>query len=678
MTIISKFHKIFPRSRAREFISSWSVPASYVISWFPVALLGIYLKQIELTKQYLPISRTIGRSVGDDISLLEKLTFFRLDILFCLFAIPLFLVVALRFVAPKFRSIVIILLSVPFALLFFTNLQSLGNIGRYMSFDLIKDAVNWSLAHPWFIGQYVEADALAKLAIVIIAIIIGALPWGTKSSRYTFLSVMYLRKLKSIAFAAVIVMSLLASGLAYLPDFPSLPQHKRTAIQTALVSLLQIGEGASSELDGMVPEGVVSLYREFTGSPEPRKNPAFAGSEAGSDMIIFVLETAANRTVDLTGSMRGLPNLRSLKNRAFVAERHYSTYPYTTPALYSIFTSYYPPAGRMGLTLQNRSKSLETGVFENLRSQGYATSTHSPFILTFEADDRMFDLFGVDRQFIAERDTPMLKSVESQVRYEMAQVSPRLKAIPEDRAQLERVLTHDLAALESLKREITKNKKDGKRFVTAFLPQIGHGPWFDVEDNGDDYLARGKAISKLQDRWLGQILQLLRENSWLENTVIVLTGDHGIRIKKEDPKFVPGKISDYSFHVPLLIFAPNALNSEKRIPWLTSHIDIVPSVLDLLGIENGRVLEQGTAIWDSRLAGRKTFFLAKGYFGADGFHQNGRFYMKNHFFGTVYKSDKLKFSLEDIVLPADPVYSMVESSIDSMRNIQERWTTLSD
>ena len=217
-----------------------------------------------------------------------------------MFAIPLFLVVALRFVAPKFRSIVIILLSVPFALLFFTNLQSLGNIGRYMSFDLIKDAVNWGLAHPWYIGQYVEADALAKLAIVIIAIIIGALPWGIKSSRYTFLSVMYLRKLKSIAFAAVIVMSLLASGLAYLPDFPSLPQHKRTAIQTALVSLLQIGEGASSELDGMVPEGVVSLYREFTGSPEPRKNPAFAGSEAGSDMIIFVLETAANRTVKKT------------------------------------------------------------------------------------------------------------------------------------------------------------------------------------------------------------------------------------------------------------------------------------------------------------------------------------------------------------------------------------------
>ena len=50
-------------------------------------------------------------------------------------------------------------------MLFFTNLQSLGNIGRYMSFDLIKDAVNWSLAHPWFIGQYVEADALAKLAV---------------------------------------------------------------------------------------------------------------------------------------------------------------------------------------------------------------------------------------------------------------------------------------------------------------------------------------------------------------------------------------------------------------------------------------------------------------------------------------------------------------------------------
>ena len=56
-------------------------------------------------------------------------------------------------------------------------------------------------------------------------------------------------------------------------------------------------------------------------------------------------------------------------------------------------------------------------------------------------------------------------------------------------------------------------------------------------------------------------------------------------------------IDAYSFHVPLLVYAPEALRSTSNIASLTSHIDIQPTVLDLLGLEKGREFEQGSPIW---------------------------------------------------------------------------------
>ena len=661
--------------RFAELASSLHAPTCHVLAWFPVAVLGIYLKHVELTKQYLPIARSMGRNHGDDLSFLEKLTFFRLDILVCLVAIPLILVGVLHFLAPKFRNVMVIALSIVFALLFFMNFQSLGNIGRYISLDLIQDSVNWALSEPWFITQYIEPSAFVKLAVLMAMIVIGALPWGLRSPRYAVLSWEYLRKWKLAAFVAVVSMSILLSTLAWLPHFPVFPQHGKPAIQTALFSLLQ-HEGVS-EFTDIAPDRVVSAYREFTRSPEPKQWQAFAGREAASDVIFFVFETGPSRALDLTRDLEDFPNLATLRERAFVAERHHSTYPYTSDALYSIFTSYYSAHARSNVVKRN-SKMLNAGVFWALRDAGYSTSLHAPSLPVFENDDKMFKGLGVDRQFYAQAEGLPSSAVAIRVRQEMDRISPRLKADTVQKERLEEVLTLDHMALESVTREIAKNKTNGKRFATAFLPQIGHGPWLDIENNGNDYPARGRSLMALQDRWLGALLNTLRRNSWLNNTIIVVTSDHGIRTKKEDSQFNGGMISDYSFGVPLLIFAPNTLTKEKRIPWVTSHIDIAPSVLDLIGVGGDRRFDQGTVVWDPRLTDRITFFHAKGYLGADGFHDNGRFYMMNHLFGSVYGNHELDFSADNLVSSSGPEYSKVRETIEFMRNFQVRWGTLRD
>ena len=111
-------------------------------------------------------------------------------------------------------------------------------------------------------------------------------------------------------------------------------------------------------------------------------------------------------------------------------------------------------------------------------------------------------------------------------------------------------------------------------------------------------------------------------------------------------------VNDHSFHVPFLLFSIPAFATRTTVPWVTSHIDVSPSILELLGIPNDGELEQGAPLWDPRLASRVTYFLGEGYLGADGFHSQGRFAMLNWLSGLEYVADDMRFGDADVV-PGD-------------------------
>src|SRR5579864_3244054 len=134
----------------------------------------------------------------------------------------------------------------------------------------------------------------------------------------------------------------------------------------------------------------------------------------------------------------------------------------------------------------------------------------------------------------------------------------------------------DLAALGSLKRDLERDLTAGRKFAYLFEPEVSHGPWADLKDNGKEQNVerRGRNILQIPDQMLGEILEILKRHDQLENTVIVVVGDHGIRNPIEDPSLPSGTIGDYSFHVALFIYAPMALERRVEIPYVTSHIDI--------------------------------------------------------------------------------------------------------
>lgn len=214
-----------------------------------------------------------------------------------------------------------------------------------------------------------------------------------------------------------------------------------------------------------------------------------------------------------------------------------------------------------------------------------------------------------------------------------------------------------------------------ERYFLGFHPQVGHAPWPDVSPDGnlETVAQRGRGLFQLQDRWLGRLVDVLERAGRLDDTIIVFTADHGIRTKLGDPELVGGRIADYSFRVPLLIWAPMALDATEQLPWLTSHIDVAPTLEHLLGLPQ-LVPSQGSPMWDARIADRTTFFFGQHYLGADGYHARDRMTMLAHMADEVYETTgSLDFEDQDLVPRNTPRHFEAENVISRMVGLQETW-----
>ena len=93
-------------------------------------------------------------------------------------------------------------------------------------------------------------------------------------------------------------------------------------------------------------------------------------------------------------------------------------------------------------------------------------------------------------------------------------------------------------------------------------------------------LARYQEEIRYFDSCVGRILDALESNACAQNTMVIFTADHGIPY--------PGakwSIRDAGIEVPLLMFQPEScLTGGKVYQELISHVDVLPTLLDLIGI----------------------------------------------------------------------------------------------
>ena len=114
-----------------------------------------------------------------------------------------------------------------------------------------------------------------------------------------------------------------------------------------------------------------------------------------------------------------------------------------------------------------------------------------------------------------------------------------------------------------------------KGLIPHFLPDVE-----DVRRDFSDYLGEIQAL----DAMLGVMLEELEASGELDNTIIILSGDHGI------PGVPRGKTNCYDLGIraPLMVRYPKLIAKGRQVDDFVSVMDIGPTLLELALSENAR------------------------------------------------------------------------------------------
>ena len=160
------------------------------------------------------------------------------------------------------------------------------------------------------------------------------------------------------------------------------------------------------------------------------------------------------------------------------------------------------------------------------------------------------------------------------------------------------------------KEAVNKISKYNMKFCTTLVSITTHIPFYltgvsnieekttlkeeDLNEFSDDMFARYLISCNFVDYAFGQYLEKLKENGLIDNSIIIVYGDHGAGLSctEDIEKLYNINGKEYTefedkfknSHIPFGIKIPN-INKSIKISRAVSKIDIKPTIMDLLGIE---------------------------------------------------------------------------------------------
>ena len=309
------------------------------------------------------------------------------------------------------------------------------------------------------------------------------------------------------------------------------------------------------------------------------KNQAVTKTHTSPHVVLLTVDTLRADMLGFSGGPAKTPNLDSLAMQSQVFANCISTSMLTSPAHASIFTSLYPRDHGIYDNASGIDDNITT-LAEHLEDFDYATGAVINFphlnpeisnlgqgfqeILPAKLEERRAELTSALGLNMFDR-LPSDKAKFLWLHY----IDPHA---PYDAPNHQHSSQHAHTPIDKAVESAPGFQKKNRWFQEAFKK------FSTTEDLVNKYIAEIEHF----DRGLGKLINGLKRRGAYENTIFVLTSDHGENLGEHDLYFHHGGLYRATTHVPLLIKAP------KQIPGkdfsLTQNIDIAPTILDLAAI----------------------------------------------------------------------------------------------
>jgi len=107
------------------------------------------------------------------------------------------------------------------------------------------------------------------------------------------------------------------------------------------------------------------------------------------------------------------------------------------------------------------------------------------------------------------------------------------------------------------------------------------------------------------DQWVGRLVRFLRQEGVYEDSLIIVSSDHGEELADHDPALFHNNHGHSQYqelvHVPLVLRLPRGARAGTRVASVVRTIDVFPTVLDVAGLPPVGGIE-GTSLrstWES-------------------------------------------------------------------------------
>ena len=505
-------------------------------------------------------------------------------------------------------------------LIMIANWVSVKELATLLTPNSLVISLSWVTDNPEHIKSYIHGrrDMLEAALGAFGFVCLAGLPVIVASQ---FGNVALFRNVHPavISVTAVLAASLSLSSYKVAAAFPGDTPMPLRGYWTSTVSSL-FATNKSNLLALEVPEAMEMMesYRELV-YPKPAQGPAEYPHALRTEeirprhILVISLETAPRAYYPIVNN-EGLPAFHRMSQHAVTSLHHYANSPFTTRAIYSMLAGTYPNPGG---SLPKYGNFQTDGLAEVLRQHGYDStfidSYKIDWILGMKTHEVMWRNLGFDTQSDNADNTEL-----------DALSTPYEKKVRREELSFEKAFNSIVGAEES-----------GRKAAIFLGTLLGHYKWAappELEDTPG--AVKIESIARHFDQIMGTLLNKLESHDLLDEVLILITGDHGLRYQNEfDSLDESMEDVNIAFNVPFMLYAPGLLESSIEIPYATSHVDITPTLLQLVGIDTEGMIHHGGNILDDALGNRVTFMMNTQLSSTDWFHWNGHFVAHNNLTG---------------------------------------------